>query len=159
MRLAHRQHTLETGRHDRVPGERPADAAARHVAVTRLLPAEDRRLIELLFVRNLSHRAAAAELRVSPGVVSRRVIRLRNLLASPTVRAIAEHLDSLTPPVRQIAIDHFLHRIPVKGISERLGLPRRETQAQLDFIRGWARALHRAAVIGRTEATAENDDD
>jgi hypothetical protein len=159
MRLAARQLTLEHGRHDRVTVETAGDAAARLAALTRLLPAEDRRLIELLLVRGLSHRAAAMELRVAPGVVSRRIQRLRKLVASPTVRAVAEHVESLAIPARQIAVDHFFSRMSVKLICDRQCLTRREVQAQLDFIRGWARALHRAAMRGRAEARAEASDD
>lgn len=157
MRLAVRQLTLENGRHDRVVAEPAPEAAARLAAVARLLPAEDRRLIDLLLVRGLSHRAAAVELRVAPGVVSRRIQRLRKQLASPTVRAIAEHFDSLAPPARQIAQDHFFGRMSIKLICERLDLTRRDVQSQLDFIRGWARALHRAAIRGRAEASGEGD--
>lgn len=157
MRLAARQLTLEFGRDDRIVGEPAADAAARLAAITRLLPAEDRRLVELLLVRGLSHRAAALELGVAAGMVSRRVKRIRNLIASPTVRAIADHADSLAAPVRQIAVDHFFHRMSVKVLASRLDLTRREVQAHLDFVRGWARALHRAAVRGRADAGRDDE--
>lgn len=143
MRLTSHLLTLETSRHDRLVSEPAADASARLAAVTRLLPAEDRRLIDLLVVRGLSHRAAARELALPPGVITRRVRRIRNLLASPTIRAIAEHIDSLASPVREVAIDHFFSRMSIRLIGDRVGLTRREVQARLDYVRGWARALHR----------------
>jgi hypothetical protein len=146
MRLTGKQLTLEFGRHDRDAVEPTHDAADRLAAVARLLPAEDRRLIDMLFVRRLSHRAAATELRVAPGVISRRMLRLRNLFGSPTIRAIADHIDSLATPIRQVAIDHFFNRISIPLLCERHGTTRREMQAQLDYIRGWARGLHRAAL-------------
>lgn len=146
MHYTPKQLTLEMGRYDRDTSA-PGVSAARLAAVTRLLPAEERRLIELLFVHNLSHRAAAAELKLAPGVVSRRIQRLRNMLASPTIRAIAENLDSLAPEIRQVAVDHYFNRIGLKLLCERTGATRRAMQSRLDFIRGWARALHRAAVM------------
>ena len=158
MRLTENQLILEFGRHGRTRVEPPADAAARIAAVARLLPAEDRRLIDLLFVHGVSHRAAAAELHLAPGVVTRRVQRLRNLLASPTVRAIADHLDSLAEPVRQLAVDHFFNRISIPLLCQRTGVTRRGMQAQLDYIRGWARGLNRAAMSTRDKSRRDRDE-
>jgi hypothetical protein len=158
MRITGKQLTLEFGRHDRIAVEPSQDVAERLATVARLLPAEDRRLIDLLFVRGLSHRAAAAELRIAPGVVSRRVLRLRNLFGSPTVRAIAEHLDSLAGPIRQVAVDHFFSRISIPLLCERHGTTRRGMQAQLDYIRGWARGLHRAAMSASDDVERDEDE-
>lgn len=155
MRLTCKSLTLEAGQHDRTVSEPSADVAARVAGVTRLLPAEDRRLIDLLLVRGLSHRAAATVLRVSAGAITRRVRRIRNLIASPTIRAIAEHHPSLASPLRELAIDHFFNRIPVTLLCRRFDLTRRDVQAQLDYVRGWARALHRAALRAAEEAARE----
>lgn len=160
MRLTPCHLTLESSRHDRAIGESAGEAAARLAAVARLLPAEDRRLVDLLIHRGLTQRAAAAELGLAPGVVARRLRRVRNMLASPTVRAIADHADSLAPPIRQLAISHFFRRVPVAVLCEQSGMTRRDVQGHLDYVRGWARALHRAAIRTREAArrrAADND--
>ena len=124
-----------------------AERARQSAAVLRLLPAEDRRLVEMLLIGGLTQRAVAVALRLDAGVVARRGRRLRNMLACPTTRAIAEHLDTLAEPSRRIAIDYFFTRLSVCLMAEHRGLTRRHVQQQIDFIRGWARALHRAHAI------------
>lgn len=149
MILVKGQLGLELARHDRVDQLASDDDRRRRVAAfLRLLPASDRRLLELVVIRGVTHRVAAEEFGVAAGMITRRVMRLRAMLASPTLRALAEHIDTLAQPARQLAISHFFARTSVSDIARDLGQTRRCVQSQLDYIRGWARALHRQSTVG-----------
>jgi hypothetical protein len=137
--------TLELGDADR-DFDDPVGRAEELAAIYGLLPEDDRRLADLLFLRHQSHRAAAAALGVDAGAISRRARRLRNRLACPTLRMVARALHTLDPLPRQIAVDHFFAATSVNEIARERGLTRRQAQSQLDFVRGWAKALHRAAL-------------
>lgn len=133
----------------------PAGRAEELAAIHALLPEADRRLVDLLFLRHQSHRAAAVALGVDAGAISRRARRLRNRLACPTLRMVARALHTLDALPRQVAVDHFFAATSVNEIARLRGLTRRQAQSQLDFVRGWAKALHRAAM--RLASEAEDD--
>lgn len=125
----------------------PATAVATWSSVTAvadLLPAEDRRLFELIFVEGLTHQQAAELQGVDRAALSRRVRRLRRIIACPTRRAVAANLHSLAPEVRGWARDYFFHGYSVRLMAVHRKLPRTVVQREVDFIRGWARALQRA---------------
>lgn len=107
------------------------------------LPSDHRRLIEMVVLNRRSHRAAAAELRMVPGVVTRTVRRLRNRLACPVRRALALHLDTLPEPTRSLAVDHFFAGLSYKQLVSNHRLTEREVRDQLSYVRGWLRALNR----------------
>jgi hypothetical protein len=157
MYLVSKPFGLEFSRQDRIEAAVESRLTGRFDAVLRHLPAEDRRLAQLVLIEQRSHRVAGRLLRINPGVVTRRARRLRNLLASPTVRAVADQLDTLPEPARQVAIDHFLRRKSVALICLHRDAPRREVVGQLEFIRGWARALHRERLLAEARADQAAD--
>lgn len=133
-----------------------AEKRALHTML-RLLSPDERRLAEMVLINRQSHRAAAAEFSVVPGVVTRRVCRLRNRLACPVRRALAVHLDTLPQPMRDLAVEHFFAGVSRAALARNLSLPPREVQAQLDYIRGWLRALQRKQLVRRKEMAARLD--
>lgn len=159
MRLICNPIALESEPHERTVAAANADAALRVAAIARLLPAEDRRLIDLLHVEGLSQRAAAIQLGIAPGVISRRARRLRNLLASPMVRAIAANLDSLAPHLREIAVEHFFSRVSIPLLCERTGVTRRTMEQRLDYVIGWVRGIQRAALSRHAPIDGDDADE
>ncbi len=113
------------------------------------MPHTQRRLVEMVILNRASHRTAAAELRLSPGAVTRRVARLRDRLACPIRRALAVHLDTLPEPTRGLAIDHFFGGVTRRSLCRLRDLSDREVSSQLDYVRGWLRALNRRELAKR----------
>lgn len=124
----------------------PVGRAAELAAVLRLLPADDRQIVEMVILQHRSHRDAAAAIGADAGAVTRRARRLRNRLACPNLRMIARALDTLDPATRRLAVDGFILAMPVNVLARVHGLNRRDAQSRLDFVRGWAKALHRVAI-------------
>lgn len=148
MHLVGQSTTLEfAGQRAVVVAEGAADAEGRYRDVLRLLTAEDRRLATLLFVDGLSYRAAAAQVGVPAYAVARRAVRLRRILHCPTCRAIAQNLEALSPAQRKLAIDSYFLGLSARLIAIHRGVGRGVIARELDYIRGWARALQRAGAM------------
>lgn len=147
---------------DQLPTDRrfddPVGRAQELSAVMRLLPEPDRRLVDLVILQHRSHRDAAVALGLDAGVVCRRARRLRNRLACPTFRVIARALDTLDPAARALAVDHFILDLPVNVCARERGLPRKVVQSQVDFLRGWAKGTHRAALRAQNASRDVIDD-
>lgn len=124
----------------------------------RLMPQDHRRLVEMVILNRASHREAAAALHMVPGVVSRRVRSLRNRLACPIRRALALHLDTLPPQMRALAVEHYFGGVTRTTLARQHGLTDREIQAQLDYIRGWTRALNRRQQAQRQALALQLED-
>lgn len=138
------------------PGDlRSSDAREALRRMIRLMPADQRRLIEMVIINRQSHRAAAAALHMVPGVVTRRVRRLRNRLACPVRRALAAHVDTLPAPTRGLAVDHFFAGVPRTRLARTFNLSLRDVQAQLDYVQGWIRALNRRRLTERRMLEAQ----
>lgn len=143
----------------KTPGKMRAEierAALRRML--RLMPQDQRRLVEMVILNHQSHRAAAAELHMVPGVVSRRVRQLRNRLACPIRRALALHLDTLPEPTRGLAVDFFFGGVTRRELARRANLNERDLQTQLDYIRGWIRALNRRHLAERRALAIQLDE-
>lgn len=147
---------------DACPTERhfddPAGRAAELAAVMRLLPADDRKIVDLVLLQHRSHRDAAAAIGADAGAVTRRARKLRNRLSCPNVRMIARALDTLDPATRRLAVDGFILALPVNVLARLHGLSRRDAQSRLDFARGWAKALHRVTVRAQSALREEAQD-
>ena len=154
MQLNLSNHTLEHSSAERHFDD-PAGRAAELAAVMRLLPEDDRQIVDLVILQHRSHRDAAAAIGADAGAVTRRARRLRNRLACPNLRMIARALDTLDPATRRLAVDGFILAMPVNVLARVHGLNRRDAQSRLDFVRGWAKALHRVAIRA---ATVLNED-
>lgn len=128
---------------------RAEDAGALLRQMIRLLPSEQRQLAQMVILNRQSHREAARALRQVPGAVSRRVKALRNRLACPVRRALALHLDTLPPAMRGIAIDFYFGGASQRAIARSQGLPASEIRAQIEYLTGWIRALHRRRLAER----------
>lgn len=122
---------------------RAGGAANRMRAMLRLLPTDQRRLAEMVLLNHVSHRAAAASFRMTPGGVTRRVKTIRARLTCPIRRALFLHLDTLPEPTRSLAVEHFFGGAGCSTLARAFNLSPREVHTQLDYVRGWVRALNR----------------
>lgn len=103
-----------------------------------LLPAEQQRLMELVFSGRSSLRQIAVLLGQNPGALSRRVRAIKTRLLSPISAALAERGSELAEQYLHSGILYFLHGLPVAQICRKLDMPRREALAILEYIRGWS---------------------
>lgn len=156
MRLVHSTSLLETtaAAPVRAGGGGSRAELARAVG---LLPERDRAIVELSLVQGLSSRKVGERLGMHAGAVCRRARRLRNLFASPVVRAIAADVHALPETVRQLTIDYYFARTPIGTLAERYDLTTRAVRSHLDYVRGWARTVLHMDV--RTGSTDPDDDD
>jgi hypothetical protein len=114
----------------------------------RFLGDKDRLLIELTFNNGLTRRQLAAALNRAPGNISRRLRAIARRLADPLVLALTSASCTLPPEHRQIGIEHFLHRCPLKQLTRRHALPYPQLKQMIEYIRGWHRGLSAAAARG-----------
>lgn len=146
-------------RRHRTPAQLRASADKRALyRMIRLLTPDERRLAEMVLINGQSHRAAAAAFSVVPGNLTRRVRRLRNRLACPVRRALAVHVDTLPQPMRDIAVEHFFAGVPRAALARTFNLSQRDIKVQLDYIRGWLRALQRRRLAKDNSAAAQVED-
>lgn len=108
----------------------------------RVLPQQDRLLLELAFKNHLSLRQIAQILKRPPGSISRRVNRLRARLCDPLVAALLEPDCTLAPRYHAIAIQYFAQGRRLDQLMREHELTRFELRGILSFVRGWFRGMH-----------------
>lgn len=118
-------------------------AGERVLKRVQFLPEEDRVLMQMILSGRASQRELAATRGQPPGTVCRRVRRLMTLLYHPIVVALTERGDGLRPEVRQLGIEHFLHRRPSKELAEYHQITPRRARQIIDWVRGWADGVGR----------------
>jgi hypothetical protein len=134
---------------------RKLDHATNHVIDTRilaqgsdallrrykLLGEQDRLLIDMALKHRLSRRQIGTVLGLTPGGVTRKLRRVMNRLHDPLVAALSDPDCTLAPEFRQIGIEYFLHRRPLKELSRLHRVSRQEVRSTLDYLRGWHRGI------------------
>jgi hypothetical protein len=107
----------------------------------RMLNADDRELVELTLKHRLCQRQIANFLGIKKGTVSRRLRRIINRLHDPLIVAITDPACMLTPDYKQLAIEYFLHQLPMHVIARRHQLTLYDVRTGLEYLRGWFRGV------------------
>jgi len=137
--LDNHYHDEHTARSAWAQGRLDADRAELLLRRSEHLAADDRLLIELAIGRQYSHRRIASIVNAPYGTVGRRIKKLITLLADPLVGHLLEGPCPLDRTDRQVAIDYFVHRKPLRELSARYGLSILYISQRLQFVRGWFR--------------------
>ena len=135
MKNVRKPSILEYGPHLRaVPASDSQGSLRQRIA---LLEPADRSLVELVLHEGASHRQIARLMNCSPGVVSRRLVRLRNRLHDPRVVALLHPDCPLEPDYRQLGVERILLDRSVRGLAEAHGLTGPDVRRRLDVIDFW----------------------
>ena len=106
-----------------------------------MLSDQDRALIELVHLGQVSQRGAARLLNIEPGTVCRRIRRILRRLADPLVRALIDATPpDLDPVDGRIGLAWHLHDRTLADIAAENHLTRYEVRARLAALRGWLKA-------------------
>ncbi|HEY8668352.1 MAG TPA: winged helix-turn-helix domain-containing protein [Tepidisphaeraceae bacterium] len=99
----------------------------------------DRMLIEMTLHGRASRREIARLVGVPAGTLSRRLQRLAKLLYDPLIVALLDKPGQLRDEVRQLGIEHFLHRRSTRDLADFHRMSEHEVCRIVEFIRGWFR--------------------
>ena len=102
------------------------------------LPEVDRAMMQIILSGRASQREIAAARKEQPGTICRRIRRLVTALHHPIVVALTERGNELRPEMRQLGIEHFLHRRSPRELAEYHEMSLRKVRQMLDWVRGWA---------------------
>lgn len=125
---------------DRIRGVDPDQVAIVRAKLTRrskLLPAIDRRLLELS-LSGYSIRELARILGRHPGCISRRLNAIRRRLADEVVAALADHWADLPDHYRRIGISRYVIGRSIRELATEFALTRSEVTEILGYLRAWA---------------------
>jgi hypothetical protein len=121
----------------------------------RLLPPQDRLLVELALGGQVNRRQLAVAFGVRPGTVTRRMQSLAARLCDPLIIDLLDDSLPLAPEYRQVGVEFFLQRRSAVTIGQRHRMRVTDIRQILTFLRGWHRGLrsHRdwARVVGRSD--------
>lgn len=107
----------------------------------RLLPRDDRVLVEMAMQHHMSRRQMGSVLGCSPGNVSRRLRRVTRRLADPLVGALISDAGSLADEYRQAGIQHFLLGTSVADLARARRISKAQAHGMIQYIRGWHRGV------------------
>src|SRR5262245_51228303 len=114
----------------------------------RVLPQQDRLVIELAFKNQLSMRQIAQILKRPPGSISRRLNRLRARLCDPLVAALLDPDCTLAPRYHAIAIQYFAQGKRLDQLMREHEVTRFELRGILSFVRGWLKGTRDEGMRG-----------
>ena len=125
----------QTGAQRRAAGEVPATLLRR----AKLLPDDEKLLLELSVQRRLSSRQIGQILGVDNGTVSRRVRRIKRKLTDPVAVALCDPTCGLDPALRDLAVAHFLRGASARQLAADAGTTPEAVRRRIEYVRGWVR--------------------
>jgi hypothetical protein len=105
----------------------------------KLLSAPDRALVLMSLQNRLTRKQMGDLVGVAKGTVSRRLRRIMNRLHDPIVLAVIDPTCTLTSEYKVLAIEYFLHCLPMTAIARRHQLTLYDVRTGLEYVRGWFR--------------------
>ncbi len=110
----------------------------------RFLPEQDAALVRNALDGQIPLSQLARLLGQHPGTLARRTRRLLRLLNDPANIHLMERGEQLPPELRQLGIEHRLHRMTIRQLADRHRLTRYQVCAMLAQLKGCLRSrLHR----------------
>ena len=110
----------------------------------RLLPRNDRQLMELLLPGQMTIRGVAVLLRKNPGIISRKASKIRMRLNHPVARALVLSGAELTPKTLRVARERFVSGKSPTNISHNLGISVNQVRLLIRQILKWAFLCNKA---------------
>lgn len=125
---------LEECQTRRIPTAQPAPALEKRIAH---LDPPDRKLLEFTLSGRLTRREAGLLLGRSAGAITRRLRTLLNRLHHPLVVALVDRGLLLPEYHRDVGLDYFLRRHPIRQIANTYALTPHAVRRILTYLRGW----------------------
>lgn len=138
-------------------GDRPADHRAAADDLVRMaahLDPADRRLIEQVYRYGQPVRGIAALMGKRPGVLRRRIDRLKKRMNTEEFRTVCECLPLFPEPYRRVAQLRHLRGLSLAKISEETGLPFHQVRERLRAVQALVRvgrALMAASAVSKLD--------
>jgi hypothetical protein len=107
----------------------------------KLLPENERMLVDLAVGQRIGLRALARIVRLPPGTVTRRLRRILARLRDPLVIAMLDPHCPLQPEMRQLGVEHWLLNRSQRALAETHRITVHEVRRMLDYIRAWHRGV------------------
>jgi hypothetical protein len=104
-----------------------------------LLSASDRALVLMTLEQGLTRKQMGELVGVAKGTISRRLRRIMNRLHDPLIVAVTDPACTLTAEYKVLAVEYFLHCLPMPAIAQRHRLTLYDVRIGLEYIRGWFR--------------------
>jgi hypothetical protein len=126
----------------------PSDRRSRRGRMLRFLCDADRDLA-LMCARRRSFADIGRQIGVCAGSVSRRWRKLRTRMSCPFLKAVACELHRLDEQYRALAIDYYFRDVSLGAMARQSGRSKYRIERDLQYIKGWARALYHQRLLRR----------